>query len=467
MKKFLAIWIVLLSLGVHAQVNVDLKIRKNLRDQLDELIFQYEQLSRFSSIDEINGFRRLFAEDALIFDYLTPNYITRNTGTEVVKEFDDFLTDVRHDFPQGLLQSRIIDTNLGEAIDYKTIDWANPSVNVTIHLKTVAPYVDGGQFTNDAELVLNIVFDTLSDNVRSFKIRNINKVSSRLIYEQEEKRPAFEKMGIAKTFQSWNDVFVEDSEGDFYSSNPITSPRFSQSYGIQFIKILSAPEPEEFAYTLGINYTLSEYRIESNLYSYTSWGQDINGNGVWKSTRGEGLAENVTSELFELPLEFRYERKFNRQLSVFGNVGMALTYQFRATHSGEGLFSYVENDPRLNQPIFDAPELGYVRDTTRVGQFTRVSGSLSRDNFGLQGTASAGLNFENKAGWVFYIGVTGFKGVVNNRRLIDFSYSSTSLQEYNGLFPMLNSFNFGGYGAFFGIRKRFRSRNGLVKMAVN
>lgn len=467
MKSLAIIAMIILVGSLQAQQKTDLRMRKNLRDQLDEIVFQYEQFSRFGSTDEINNFNRLFSQDALVFDYLTPNYLTRNTGQELIKEFDDFVQDVQRDFPKGLLQSRIVDTNLGEAINYDELDWSDPSVNILIRIKTLGEYAEGGQFSNDAVISLTVDFDTISGSVGNFFISGVSKVGSQLRYQKEERAPLFEKQIIAKSFYSWNNLIAEETDGDFYVSNPTTQRALSQSYALNLIKIISAPEPEEFSYSIGISYTQSNYLVEVDDFFYSYLTTDRENDAVYNNVMGEDIFENVSSEMIEVPLLFRYERKFSRFFSFFINSGLSLNYQFRVNHSGSGTFSYSGYYPKYDLAVTDVEAYGYLSNQTKAETFTIASQQFSRDYFGVSGTADIGFNLENKGGWVYYIGITAFKGIVNNKRMTDFNYITTELNEYNGLYPVVNNTNFGGYGAFFGVRKRFRSRNGLVKMENN
>jgi hypothetical protein len=451
-----------------AQQNVELRIRKNVRDKLDDLVFEFEQFSRFSSNDEISNFTKLFDKDALVFDYLTPNYLTRNTGQELIKEYDDFVADIRKDYPRGLSQSRIIDTNLGEAIDYRQLKLDSPQVAVNIRIVTIGEYVEGGQFSNDALLTLNIQFDTLAGNVYNFRIISINKLTSELRYQKEERAPKFEKQIISKAYLSWNQVQTDDPDGNYYVSVPmVTNETISQSHSINFIRILAAPEPEEFSMSFGLAYNQSEYNITAENYFYSYLTINSFNEAEYRNVTGQGITEKVTSQLVEMPILFRYERKFSRIFSVFVQTGLSLNYHLSAHHTGGGMFSYTGYLPKYNLALIDEPDFGYLNDQLINDRFVITPNKFSRDYFGLNGLADLGFSLENKNGWVFYLGATAHKGIVNNKRITDFSYVSSEINNYNGLFPVLNSINFGGYGIMFGIRKRFRSRNGVVKMIAN
>lgn len=455
------------SISLLAQNSVDLKIRKKIRDRLDEIVFEYEQFSRFSTSDEITNFKQLFSPEAIVFDYLTPNYVTRNTGQEVVKNLDKFIEDVATSYPSGLLQSRITDTNLGEAIDYRSIDWSDPRLEVQLTLTTVGEYFEGGQFSNQAVLNLQISFDTLSGTAVNFKIEQVDKINSELRYLKEERTPYFEKQVVTKTFFPWNQFNVDVQDGDYFVSEIYASPVLSESYGFNLIRILSAPEPEEFGLSLGLSYTISNYQIQSDNFFYSYLTTDRENDAVYRNVTGADLVENVRSELVELPVLFRYERKFSRVLSLFINSGLSLSYHFRSYHNGSGTFSYSGYYPKYNLVVTDVEEYGFQNGQEKAGSFDIQTSRFSRDYFGLSGNLEAGINLENKKGWVLYLGGMLNRGIIANNRITDFNYITTSIDEYNGLFPVVNEINFGGYGFIFGLRKRFRSRNGLVRMIEN
>lgn len=457
--------IFILTISAWSQAsNVPLKLRKNLRDKLDDIVFEFQLHSRLSSEEESQAFVSLFSEDALVFDYINPNYLSRNIGQELNKPIEQFIDDLRRDFPYGFLQSSIVDSNLGEAVDYKKIDWNVPMISVILEMSVIADFVDGGQFSNRPILELRISFDTLQQQAVNLKINSIAKVKSELRYQKEERAPKFEKQLIYQNVNSWNTAVIDQTNGDYFIDNLKVAPDFGYGVSINLIKLLSAPEPEEFAYSIGIGYSVSNYRLRVDNYFYSFLTTDQENDAVYRNVAGTSLEESVKSELVDVPIRFRYERKLNRVFSMYGNIGLNLTYQLRSAYNGSGVFTYTGYYPKYNLLMSNVETYGYVTDRPESAVFdTRIPG-FSRDQIGLSGLADLGVNIEMKSGWTIYLGATATRGIIKTKRIQDFQLISSRVGEFNGILPVVNSLNFGGYGLQIGIRKRFRSRNGLVRM---
>jgi hypothetical protein len=464
MKVWLTIWTIICTVAVYGQSDVPLRLRKNLRDRLDDFVFELQLYGRMSNGEERNAYRSLFDQNAIVFDYITPNYLTRNVGQELNKPVDQFMQDVERDFPQGFWQSAVIDTDLGAAINYATVDWESPSVSVRVALAVMGEYVDGGQFSNRPVMDFEVSFDTLSQRVVNFRVTRVSKVSSSLRYQKEERVPRFEKQIISSGFNSWNIATTEQTNGDFLIDNLSVNPDLSYGVSFNLVKLIAAPEPEEFSYSIGFGYMISNYSISIDNYFYSFLTTDQENDAVYQNVAGTELVESVSSELFEIPLRFRYERKLNRVFALYANLGISVTYLLKSAYDGSGVFTYSGYYPKYNLLVTDVEEYGFVSDRPESNDFkTNVSG-FEREHLGITGLADLGINIEAKNGLVFYLGVSAFKSIVETQRIMNFQLISSQFGEFNGLLPVVNSINFGGYGFQLGIRKRFRSRNGLVKM---
>ncbi|MFT4737377.1 MAG: hypothetical protein ACI92W_001489, partial [Paraglaciecola sp.] len=350
------------------------------------------------------------------------------------------------------------------AIDFDELDLSDPTVFVQVKISTLGDYREGGQFSNEAEIGLQIKFDTLNQRVNNLRIEQIVMINSELRYKKEEKTPKFEKMLTGNYHQSWNNLTTNQFDRNYNLGQHSIVQDYGYSVAFNFIKLISAPEPEEFSYSFGIGMTESSYVINLDEYFYSYLTTDSDEVPFFQNVEGSAMSELVQSRIVDLPIRFRYERNFSTNLSFYANIGMTVSFHLQSMHQGSGEFDYSGFYPRYQQTLNDIPQYGFNSDVQETGNFQTSLSDLSRNDLNVSGAASIGFNYESKSGLVIYVGATGFKNILESTRQKSSNYISEEFDDYNGLLPVINSINFGGYGLELGIRKKFRSRNGIVKM---
>jgi len=446
---------------------IDLPVRKNLRDKMDDLVFQFQILSRLNDPVTRNQYRRLFSEDAEIYDFISPNYNSNGLAKEMVKPIDQFISDLSIQFPNGFDQFNITETNLGEEINYSSFSLSDGVIMLDIAFKISGEYYQGGQFYNEPAVRLIINFEFEENKVKNLKIAQISKISSVLSYQRKERIPVFEKQFNAGAFNSWNqytaNLIGNAKSGTYYYENL----RFFQDRGFQgsveLIRLMAAPEPEEFAWSIGFGYNQNNFKLGLDYFNHSITTKDEEGEDYYRNSTGNTVTENVSLHMIDVPVKFRYERQFSKKLSFFIHPGLSLSYQFGLQYSGNGVFSYSRFYPKGNLDLdkVDIPELGiYFNKSQSDSKF------LSTSFLAGSGLLSLGLTSDLTPGIQLYVGAMGYKNVFaikqkeNTNELVPLS---TADGVYNGLFRTINSVNAGAYGIQIGIRKRFVSKSGRVK----
>ncbi len=445
--------------------SVDLRLRKNLRDKLDDLVFQIQINGRLDDDEAVQRFRSLFTEDANIYDFITPNYINQQVGREMIKPIDNFIRDVRKDFPGGLRQFYISDTNLGTAIDYNLIDWRDPEIQLIMGINAVGDYYRGGQFSNDPVLDLRLSFDTTSNVVTNLRITEVRKVESRLMFQEEARIPYFEKQFMASGFNSFVDVVSPSfTTGDYYLENVDVVPEIGYSVSFSLIRRFAAPEPEEFAWSVGIGVSEVNFTTTSDYYFYSAQNVDIDDDPFEMVITGSDLEELIRVQSIDIPIRFRYERKLTNTIGVYVNPGINLSYKMQLRYFGSGTFSYGGYYPQWDVYFEDLPRLNYVNDADESINNDILVREWNWNDVHASGALDIGFNFEFPSGFILYMGVTAFKNFLYVRQDAEDHAITRQFGEYRGIAPGITSISNGGYGIQIGFKKRFESKNGLVKL---
>ncbi|MFY0686036.1 MAG: hypothetical protein JXQ90_02670 [Cyclobacteriaceae bacterium] len=446
------------------RTNIDLGIRKSLRDQLDDIVFDFQSYGRLNDDVSRIQFKRLFTDTAEVFDFITPNYVTekRKTGQEIVKSVDAFIEDVQAEFPQGFMQVSVKDASLGSAIDYNTFNISQRQIDLEIEFDIVGISADGGQYSNDPKLKFLIVFDTLNNLAGNIQIAGIEKIESRLRFQQEERQPLFEKQigfngGYSIVSSNTDDLFF----GEDYSMDKISiDSDISYSAGIDLIRLVAAPEPNEFSWSFGLYFSEIGFQLSMDSYYYSDVRIDKDNDLYFNNVIGENFRENVKMRFLEIPLRFRYERAFSRIFSFYIQPGVDLGYNYQTIFSGSGTFTYTGFYPELNLLIRDVEEYNFVSDY----QQTFNDQMIQTSNYAVSGALNVGFNMKVFDGWLVYLGAAASKSVINLSIKETNHLISTEMGQNAGVTPSMSFIDFGKYGIQVAIRKKFETKNGLLKL---
>ncbi len=443
---------------------VDIRLRKSLRDKLDDLVFDLQVNGRLENQESYSELRRILGFDSEIYDFITPNYVSQKVGREMTKPIDEFLADVNRDFPKGFFQFQIMETNLGTAINYSSINWRDPEIQLIIKLSIAGDYYRGGVFSNEPTLDFRVKFDTAGYRVTNMRVEEVRKVESALMFQKEEKLPFFDKQYLASGYLSYVNVNSINVADDYYFTNVDIQPEISYGGAINFIRRVAAPEPEEFAWSVGIGFTETWFRASVDYYLFSRLTTDRDEDQHYLNVTGTGFDERVRLRIADIPIRFRYERKFNNYLGFYVNPGINLSYLVQMSYFGSGEFTYTGWYPQLDLLLENEEDFNFVSNNEQSANVEMPIPQWNWDDFNVSGALELGFNIEFLSGWMVYLGATAFKNFVFIQEPVEEHAISTVLNEYRGIAPSFATIDNGGYGIQFGIRKRFVSKNGLVKL---
>jgi hypothetical protein len=377
----------------------------------------------------------------------------------MMKSVEDFTADVSRDFPGGFKQFLITDTNLGQAVDYSDFTADSGAVTIQLELAVIGAYSRGGQFSNLVTLEFDISFRIEEFLLKDFKIIAINKVASDLRFQKEERVPFFEKQVNFNGLYSWSGVNNTDAGADFLDRDLNITNGFGYSLSIELIRMIAAPVPEEFSWSIGFGFSEINFQIQQANYFYSEFTMDQDNDQYFHNVQGENIVEDVRLRFIDIPVRYRYERQFANGWAYYLHPGLQLSYNLETLYSGSGIFSYSGYYPQYDLVLENLEEYNFVSD-----EVASASRGQELSQYTFSGTFNGGLTKGWESGWTVYLGITAFKNIISNQVIDGNEFISTQAGEYMGMLPSVNSVNAGGVGLQVGFRKRFKTRNGPVRM---